>query len=59
MTGGLLNVITARPTGDTSGYARMKYGNLGQTRLSSAVNIPITSNVAARVAMVRFARWNC
>ena len=56
VTGGLLNVITARPTGDTSGYARMKYGNLGQTRLSSAVNIPITSNVAARVAYGSFSQ---
>ena len=56
VTGGLLNVITARPTGDTSGYARIKYGNLGQTRLSSAVNIPITSNVAARVAYGSFSQ---
>jgi iron complex outermembrane receptor protein len=56
VTGGLLNVITARPTGDTSGYARMKYGNLGQTRLSSAVNIPITGNVAARVAYGSFSQ---
>ena len=56
VTGGLLNVITARPTGDTSGYARMKYGNLGQTRISSAVNIPITSNVAARVAYGSFSQ---
>ena len=50
VTGGLLNVITARPTGDTSGYAKMQYGNLGQTRLSSAVNIPVSDNVAARFA---------
>ena len=56
VTGGLLNVITARPTGDTSGYARIKYGNLGQTRLSSAVNIPISSNVAARVAYGSFSQ---
>ncbi len=54
VTGGLLNVITARPTGDTSGYARMKYGNLGQTRLSSAVNIPVSSNVNARLAYGSF-----
>ncbi len=50
VTGGLLNVISARPTGDTSGYAKMQYGNLGQTRLSSAVNIPVSDNVAARFA---------
>ena len=50
VTGGLINVISARPTGETSGYAKMQYGNLGQTRLSSAVNLPVTNNVAARVA---------
>ena len=50
VTGGLINLISARPTGDTSGYANMQYGNLGQTRLSSAVNLPISSNVSARVA---------
>jgi iron complex outermembrane receptor protein len=56
VTGGLLNVITARPTGDTSGYARMKYGNLGQTRISSAVNIPLTDKVAARIAYGSFSQ---
>ena len=50
VTGGLNNIITARPTGDSSGYANMDYGNLGQTRLRSAINIPLASNVAARVA---------
>ena len=34
----------------------MKYGNFGQTRLSSAVNIPITSKVAARVAYGSFSQ---
>jgi len=50
VTGGLINLISARPTGDTSGYANMQYGNLGQTRISSAFNVPLTDNVAARVA---------
>ena len=50
VTGGLINLISARPTGDTSGYANMQYGNLGQTRISSAINLPISDNVAARVA---------
>ena len=54
VTGGLLNVITARPTGDTSGYAKMQYGKFGQTRLSSAINFPITDNVAARFAYGSF-----
>ena len=50
VTGGLINLITARPTGDTSGYAKMDYGTLGQTRISTAVNMPITDNVSARIA---------
>tara|TARA_S200000501_G_scaffold121304_1_gene114130 strand:+ start:851 stop:3796 length:2946 start_codon:yes stop_codon:yes gene_type:complete len=54
VTGGLLNVITARPTGDTSGYAKMQYGNYGQSRLSSAINFPVSSNVAARLAYSSF-----
>ena len=52
VTGGLINVISARPTGDTSGYAKMQYGNLGQTRLSSAINLPVTDNVAAATLSV-------
>jgi outer membrane receptor protein involved in Fe transport len=50
VTGGQINLITARPTGDSSGYVKMDYGNLGQTRIRSAINIPMASNVAARVA---------
>ena len=50
VTGGLINVISARPTGDNSGYAKMQYGNLGQTRLSSALNVPVSDNVNARFA---------
>ena len=50
VTGGLINLISARPTGDTSGYANMQYGNLGQTRISSAINVPVTDKVSARIA---------
>ena len=50
VTGGQINLISARPTGDSSGYAKMDYGNFGQTRIRSAINIPMSSNVAARVA---------
>ena len=50
VTGGLINLISARPTGDTSGYAKMDYGTLGQTRISTAVNMPISDNVSARLA---------
>ncbi len=50
VTGGLINLISARPTGDTSGYANMDYGNLGQTRIRSAINVPLADNVAARIA---------
>ena len=50
VTGGLINLISARPTGDSSGYANMQYGNFGQTRISSAFNVPLTDNVAARIA---------
>ena len=50
VTGGLINLISARPTGDASGYANIDYGNLGQTRIRSALNVPVTDNVAARIA---------
>ena len=40
VVGGLVNAITARPTGDNSGFARMEYGNFASSRLQTAVNLP-------------------
>ena len=48
--GGLVNAITARPTGDNSGFARMEYGNFASSRLQTAVNLPLTDSISARVA---------
>lgn len=50
VVGGLVNAITARPTGDNSGFARMEYGNFASSRLQTAVNLPLTDSISARVA---------
>jgi outer membrane receptor protein involved in Fe transport len=49
-TGGVVNVITAKPTDVFEGNVRAEYGNFNTQRLRGAVNIPITDLVALRLA---------
>jgi iron complex outermembrane recepter protein len=42
--GGVLNVITKRPTNKTSGFAEVDFGNYGQQRYSVGFNTPIIKN---------------
>jgi len=48
--GGSVNLITAKPTRDFSGYARMTYGNYDQLTSELAISGPITDNILFRVA---------
>ena len=48
--GGSVNLITAKPTRDFSGYARMTYGNYDQLTSELAISGPITENILFRVA---------
>ncbi len=50
-TGGAINVITKKPVlGSFEGYGRLEYGNYNTFRGEAAMNIPISSAIAIRVA---------
>jgi iron complex outermembrane recepter protein len=49
-TGGSINLITAKPTRDLSGYTRLTYGNYNQIIAEAAISGPITDSILFRVA---------
>ena len=49
-TGGAVNLIAAKPTYDLGGDISLGYGNYNRYDASGALNVPITSTLAARVA---------
>ena len=50
-TGGAINVITKKPViGALEGYGKFEYGNYNTVRGEGAINIPVNSAVAIRVA---------
>ena len=48
--GGSINLITAKPTRDLSGYARLTYGNYNQIISEAAISGPITDTILFRIA---------
>ena len=48
--GGSINLITAKPTRELSGYARLTYGNYNQIVSEAAISGPITDNILFRIA---------
>ena len=50
-TGGSINLITAKPTRDTSGYVRFTAGNYAQFITEAAISGPITDSILARFAI--------
>lgn len=46
---GLLNIVTAGPEFDLTGYAAATYGNYDYYRLEGGINFPVGDSVAARV----------
>lgn len=54
-TAGAINVVSARPTRDLTGYAKAIYGTFNRRELQGAISGPLTSdgNIRARVA----GRW--
>jgi iron complex outermembrane recepter protein len=50
-TGGSINLITAKPTATTQGYARATAGNFGLLVGEGALGGPITEHIKARVAV--------
>jgi iron complex outermembrane receptor protein len=49
-TGGSINLITAKPTSDFSGFARITYGNYNQMFTETAVSGPVTDQILFRIA---------
>jgi iron complex outermembrane receptor protein len=49
-TGGSINLITAKPTSDFSGYGRLTYGNYNAIIAETAISGPITENILFRIA---------
>ncbi len=50
-TGGAINLITNKPhLGETSGYAKLEYGNYDAQRVEAAVNLPLGEVLALRIA---------
>ncbi|HZU64542.1 MAG TPA: TonB-dependent receptor [Novosphingobium sp.] len=55
--GGVVNIISHNPTFDRiSGYAQGELGNYSNRRIEGALNLPITSNLALRVAAAGVSR---
>jgi len=48
--GGSINLITAKPTADFSGYARGTYGNYNAYSIEAAIAGPITDSIRFRIA---------
>ncbi|WP_221391064.1 TonB-dependent receptor [Dyadobacter sp. NIV53] len=42
--GGVINIITKKPSNETSGFAELSYGNYGQQRYSAGIRTPIIKN---------------
>lgn len=49
-TGGVINLVTQRPTDELSGYARATYGNYDAISLEGAISGPITNGIQARIS---------
>ena len=50
--GGVINVITARPTQDTGGYVDLELGDYNSEKLTMAINIPFSDTVRSRLAIL-------
>ena len=49
-TGGAINLITRKPTADFNADASMDFGNYAQRKFDAAINLPLSSTVAMRIA---------
>lgn len=49
-TAGVINIITAKPTDTFEGYVTAAYGNYNSVKLKAALNLPITTGLATRIA---------
>ncbi|MBE7217695.1 MAG: TonB-dependent receptor plug domain-containing protein [Caulobacteraceae bacterium] len=47
---GTVNIVTNKPTQTFGGYGSLEYGNYDAITANAAINVPLTSNLAARFA---------
>jgi len=50
--GGIINMITARPTNELNGSYDIELGNLSTTQFNGHINIPISDSIRSRLAVV-------
>ncbi|MDA9133775.1 TonB-dependent receptor plug domain-containing protein, partial [Gammaproteobacteria bacterium] len=56
---GLINIITARPTGELGGAYTLELGNLSTTQFNGHINIPLSDTMRSRLAVVtKKKRWH-
>ena len=53
---GLVNLVSARPTGELEGKAELTMGNFNSERLNMVLNVPINERVGMRLATATFKR---
>lgn len=51
-TGGVVNLITKKPTQELGGYASTTFGNYNTINLEGAINTPLTDTLAMRTSFV-------
>ena len=51
-TGGLVHVISARPTRDPEGYAELSYGEYDEIRAEGAISGPLNDTISGRVSFL-------
>lgn len=52
-TGGLIHVITNRPTHELGGFFDVSYGDFNLLRLEGALNLPLSDTVQTRISFLR------
>ena len=52
-TGGLVHVITAKPTDQFGGFVTASYGNYNEIRVEGGVTVPVGSGVSGRISFLR------
>jgi iron complex outermembrane receptor protein len=51
-TGGVLNIISNKPTSELEGYAKLDLGNYAKRRVEGALNVPFGESAAARFSIL-------
>jgi iron complex outermembrane receptor protein len=50
--GGAINIVTAQPTHDNTGYASLEYGNFNELKFAGMLNVPVADWIQVRGAFL-------